>query len=104
MFLHDFSDPWMETAKLFNYCLMPSVANSCFMVFASSFLYLRAYIFPRYVIRATLYDFFLFWQTAANHHTFFHLVSIPVPPDILIIGLLLQLWLDYGYFTAFGVS
>lgn len=53
MMLHDFSDPWMEAAKLFNYVSIAWGANICFTVFALSFFYLRDYIFPRYLIGAT---------------------------------------------------
>lgn len=56
MVLHDFSDPWMEAAKLFNYLDMELGANLCFSFFALSFYYLRVYIFPRYIIKAT-YDY-----------------------------------------------
>lgn len=53
MVLHDFSDPWMEAAKLFNYSAISWAANLCFVVFATSFVYLRVYIFPTYIISAT---------------------------------------------------
>lgn len=53
MVLHDFSDPWMEAAKLFNYVGTIWGANLCFVVFALSFVFLRVYIFPRHIIAAT---------------------------------------------------
>ncbi|PJF19336.1 hypothetical protein PSACC_00854 [Paramicrosporidium saccamoebae] len=54
MLLHDLSDPWMEAAKLFNYLDIQLGANICFSVFALSFVYLRDYVFPRHIIKATL--------------------------------------------------
>lgn len=53
MSLHDFSDPWMEAAKLFNYASITIGANICFTIFALSFIYLRVYIYPAYIISAT---------------------------------------------------
>jgi hypothetical protein len=55
MVLHDFSDPWMECAKLFNYLRITSGSNIAFSIFALSFFYLRVWVFPRYIIKATLY-------------------------------------------------
>lgn len=54
MVLHDFSDPWLECAKLFNYLRITAGANVAFGVFALSFVYLRIWVFPRHIIKATL--------------------------------------------------
>lgn len=50
MILHDVSDPLMEMAKMLNYCKLSILSSIFFAAFASSFIYLRTYIYPKYVI------------------------------------------------------
>lgn len=50
MILHDVSDPLMELAKMFNYCKSLIWSSFFFGSFAISFIVLRTFIYPRYVI------------------------------------------------------
>lgn len=51
--LHDISDPLMEAAKLFNYAQITVMSHVFFILFALSFFFLRVFIFPTQIIRAT---------------------------------------------------
>lgn len=54
--LHDTSDVFMETAKLFKYCGKEMAASMCFGLFAISWLLLRLIYFPFWIIRSSSYD------------------------------------------------
>ncbi|CAF2128131.1 unnamed protein product [Brassica napus] len=51
--LHDASDVFMETAKIFKYSEKEFGASVCFALFAVSWLLLRLIYFPFWIIRAT---------------------------------------------------
>ncbi|CAH8392745.1 unnamed protein product [Eruca vesicaria subsp. sativa] len=51
--LHDASDVFMETAKIFKYSEKEFGASVCFALFAISWLLLRLIYFPFWIIRAT---------------------------------------------------
>lgn len=51
MILHDLSDPLMEIAKIFNYLNCQLGADIFFVLFASSFIYLRDYLYPSTIIK-----------------------------------------------------
>ncbi len=61
--LHDVSDPLMEIAKLFNYAGVAVGSHIFFGLFALSFFYLRVWIFPTQIIRATAVN--------NNHYPFY---------------------------------
>lgn len=50
LLLHDIADPWMEIAKLCFYNKLKMLSNVFFIIFASTFIYSRVYIFPRYIV------------------------------------------------------
>ncbi len=50
LILHDIADPLMEIAKLCFYNKLKILSNIFFVIFASTFIYTRVYIFPRYII------------------------------------------------------
>lgn len=50
MILHDLADPIMELAKISLYLKYEMAANVIFAVFAATFIVLRDYIYPRYII------------------------------------------------------
>lgn len=54
--LHDTSDVFMETAKLFKYCGKEFAASTSFGLFALSWLILRLIYFPFWIIRSSSYD------------------------------------------------
>lgn len=53
--LHDASDVFMESAKIFKYSENEFGASLCFALFALSWLLLRLTYFPFWIIRATRY-------------------------------------------------
>ena len=57
--LHDASDVFMETAKIFKYSEKEFGASVCFALFAVSWLLLRLIYFPFWIIRATRYPHFI---------------------------------------------
>lgn len=56
--LHDFADPWMEVAKLFNYCKNDLGANICFVIFALAFWGMRLVVYPAFAVYATIFHGF----------------------------------------------
>ena len=67
--LHDASDVFMESAKIFKYSEKEFGASVCFALFALSWLLLRLIYFPFWIIRGTRYpplllvdNNFIYWQ------------------------------------------
>lgn len=64
LLLHDLSDVFLESAKVFNYMnlanpkikILKIVCDSIFVVFAVSFVITRLIIYPRYVISSVLFE------------------------------------------------
>ncbi|KAJ3682662.1 hypothetical protein LUZ60_012889 [Juncus effusus] len=54
--LHDTSDVFLEAAKLFKYCEKEVAASFCFGLFAVSWLLLRLFYFPFWIIRTSSYE------------------------------------------------
>ena len=50
LLLHDIADPWMEIAKICFYNKLKTFSNIFFVIFASTFIYSRVYVYPRYII------------------------------------------------------
>ncbi|KAJ3002866.1 hypothetical protein HKX48_002070 [Thoreauomyces humboldtii] len=50
--LHDCSDPIMELAKMALYAGMPKIADVLFATFAATFIVMRNFVFPAFIIRS----------------------------------------------------
>lgn len=56
MLLHDVSDPFMETAKVFMYCKHQFFANIFFVIFATTFIISRCVIYPICAVAPLFYS------------------------------------------------
>jgi sphingoid base N-palmitoyltransferase len=69
MLLHDISDPFLELAKTALYAGNKALSNASFALFASTFMILRDWIFPRYIIASIIHPrakeiYPFYWPTA----------------------------------------
>ncbi|XP_072346708.1 ceramide synthase 2-like [Scyliorhinus torazame] len=55
MAVHDASDYFLESAKMFNYAGWKTTCNSLFILFAVAFIITRLIIFPFWIIRCTVF-------------------------------------------------
>ncbi|KAL9662950.1 hypothetical protein QQ045_027786 [Rhodiola kirilowii] len=65
--LHDASDVFLETAKLFKYAEKELGASVFFGMFAVSWLILRLIFFPFWIIRSTSYDLIAYIKSSAQY-------------------------------------
>ncbi|XP_057838200.1 ceramide synthase LOH2 isoform X2 [Cryptomeria japonica] len=72
--LHDTSDVFMETAKLFKYCGKEMAASMCFGLFAISWLLLRLIYFPFWIIRSSSYDLIQYLALPDPYHIWMYYV------------------------------
>eukprot|EP01018_Ginkgo_biloba_P037183 Gb_17675 [translate_table: standard] len=72
--LHDTSDVFMETAKLFKYCGMELAASMSFGLFALSWLVLRLIYFPFWIIRTSSYDLIEYLDLPDPYHIWIYYV------------------------------
>ena len=56
LLVHDIADPWLEFAKLMHYSKLDKICDIGFVGFAVTFGISRLYVYPLYVIRATIVD------------------------------------------------
>lgn len=54
--VHDISDPFLESAKLFNYARIQTPCDICFGLFAFVFGVARLYVFPFHVLNSSFFD------------------------------------------------
>ena len=55
MLLHDVCDVLMELAKMFNYLKLEAVSTTFFLAFTGSWIGLRLYYFPFFIVNSTLF-------------------------------------------------
>uniref|UniRef100_A0A0D6R6F8 TLC domain-containing protein n=1 Tax=Araucaria cunninghamii TaxID=56994 RepID=A0A0D6R6F8_ARACU len=72
--LHDTSDVFMETAKLFKYCGKEMAASVCFGLFAISWLFLRLIYYPFWIIRSSSYDLIKYLAFPDPYHIWIYYV------------------------------
>ncbi|XP_023341568.1 ceramide synthase 6 isoform X2 [Eurytemora carolleeae] len=56
LFIHDFSDHWLELAKLAIYAKYETACNVVFLVFTITWLYTRLSILPTVIIYSTVFE------------------------------------------------
>ncbi|KAL9684263.1 hypothetical protein QQ045_021698 [Rhodiola kirilowii] len=72
--LHDASDVFLETAKLFKYAGNEVGASVFFGMFAASWLVLRLIFFPFWIIKSTSYDLIEYLKSSAQYPKFIYYV------------------------------
>jgi len=82
MLLHDAADPLMELAKCSLYAGFEGAANAFFLLFASTFIYLRDYVYPRHIIWNT------YLQLTANQVAF----RLPTMACLVALWILHMFW------------